>query len=71
MLQLDDGRELRGDRLLVATGRRPRVRGIGLTSVGVTFTDHGIVVDEYLSVGPTSLGDRGRKRPLAILTHVV
>src|SRR5215475_7980281 len=27
ILELDDGRELRGDRLLVATGRRPRVSG--------------------------------------------
>ena len=35
VLQLEGGAELRGDRLLVATGRRPRVEGIGLETVGV------------------------------------
>src|SRR5580692_10762225 len=35
VLTLDDGRELRGDHLLVATGRRPRVEGLGLETVGV------------------------------------
>src|SRR6185312_8707555 len=34
VLQFDGGTELRGDRLLVATGRRPRVAGIGLETVG-------------------------------------
>src|SRR5215204_6448361 len=45
VLELDDGRELRGDRLLVAIGRRPRVDGIGLETVGVEPDGHGIRVD--------------------------
>jgi len=51
VLELDDGRELRGDRLLVATGRRPRVEGLGLETVGVTADAHGIPVDARLQVG--------------------
>src|SRR6478672_9640485 len=34
VLAFDGGDELRGDRLLGATGRRPRVHGIGLETVG-------------------------------------
>ncbi len=48
VLQFDCGRELRGDRLLVATGRRPRVEGIGLETAGVEAGPHGIPVDEHL-----------------------
>ena len=36
VLALDNGRELRGDHLLVATGRRPRTSGIGLETAGAT-----------------------------------
>jgi len=50
VLKLDDGRELHGDHLLVATGRRPRVDNIGLETVGVTATAHGIPVDAHLRV---------------------
>jgi dihydrolipoamide dehydrogenase len=50
VMTLDDGRELRGDRLLVATGRRPRVAGIGLETVGVTADGHGVPVDARLRV---------------------
>jgi pyruvate/2-oxoglutarate dehydrogenase complex dihydrolipoamide dehydrogenase (E3) component len=49
VLSTDDGREVRGDHLLVATGRRPRVEGIGLETVGVT-PDHAVPVDGHLRV---------------------
>jgi pyruvate/2-oxoglutarate dehydrogenase complex dihydrolipoamide dehydrogenase (E3) component len=35
VLELEDGARLHGDRLLVATGRRPRVDGLGLETVGL------------------------------------
>ena len=46
--RLEDGQELRGDRLLVATGRRPRVDGIGLETVGIKPDAHGIPVDSHM-----------------------
>lgn len=51
VVKLSDGTEARGERLLVATGRRPRVEGIGLETVGVEVDPHGIHVDEYLRAG--------------------
>jgi pyruvate/2-oxoglutarate dehydrogenase complex dihydrolipoamide dehydrogenase (E3) component len=51
VLVLDDGSELRGDHLLVATGRRPRVQGIGLETVGIEPDGHGVPVDGQLRVG--------------------
>jgi dihydrolipoamide dehydrogenase len=50
VLTLGDGSELRGDRLLVATGRRPRVEGIGLETVGVEANPRGVPVDAHLRV---------------------
>ena len=43
VLVLGDGRELRGDRLLVATGRRPRVLDLGLETVGIQPDNRGRV----------------------------
>jgi pyruvate/2-oxoglutarate dehydrogenase complex dihydrolipoamide dehydrogenase (E3) component len=51
VLRLEDGRELRGDRLLVATGRRPRVQGIGLESVGIDADAKGVPVDAQMRAG--------------------
>ena len=49
VLELDDGRALSGDRLLVATGRTPRVDDLGLETAGVKYDRHGIKVDTRLS----------------------
>jgi dihydrolipoamide dehydrogenase len=46
----DGGGELRGDRLLVATGRRPRVEDIGLETVGVEADPRGVHVDARCQV---------------------
>ena len=51
VLELDDGQELRGDRLLVATGRKPRVEGIGLETVGIEPNPRGVPVDAQLRAG--------------------
>src|SRR5262249_7869652 len=50
VLELADSDELRGDRLLVATGRRPRVHDLGLETVGVAADPHGVPVDGRLQV---------------------
>jgi dihydrolipoamide dehydrogenase len=68
---LEDGRELRGDRLLVATGRRPRTDGIGLETVGVEPRPGrgGVPVDASLRVAERlwALGD---VTGLLAFTHV-
>jgi pyruvate/2-oxoglutarate dehydrogenase complex dihydrolipoamide dehydrogenase (E3) component len=69
VLDLDDGRVARGDRLLVATGRRPRVEDIGLETVGVEADPHGVKVDDHLRVADRvwAIGDVNGAWPL---THV-
>jgi pyruvate/2-oxoglutarate dehydrogenase complex dihydrolipoamide dehydrogenase (E3) component len=69
ILELDDGRQLRGDRLLVATGRRPRVADIGLETVGIEVDGHGIPVDAHMRAGEHlwAIGDVTGIWPL---THV-
>jgi pyruvate/2-oxoglutarate dehydrogenase complex dihydrolipoamide dehydrogenase (E3) component len=69
VLHIDDGRMARGDRLLIATGRRPRVQGIGLETVGVEADAHGVPVDAYLRAadGLWAIGDVNGRWPL---THV-
>jgi pyruvate/2-oxoglutarate dehydrogenase complex dihydrolipoamide dehydrogenase (E3) component len=59
VLGLADGTELRGDRLLVATGRRPRTAGLGLESAGIAPGRAGIPVDGRMRAadGVWAIGD--------------
>jgi pyruvate/2-oxoglutarate dehydrogenase complex dihydrolipoamide dehydrogenase (E3) component len=68
VLTLADGRELRGDRLLAATGRHLRLPE-GLDTVGVTAGHRGIPVDARLSAGER-LWAIGDVTGLWLLTHV-
>ncbi|MGH3400182.1 MAG: dihydrolipoyl dehydrogenase family protein [Streptosporangiaceae bacterium] len=69
VLELDGAPELRGDRLLVCTGRRPRVTDIGLETVGVKAEPEGIPVDDHMRAGEKlwAIGDVTGIWPL---THV-
>jgi pyruvate/2-oxoglutarate dehydrogenase complex dihydrolipoamide dehydrogenase (E3) component len=70
VLVLDDGGELRGDRLLVATGRRPRSADLGLETVGIQADAHGsLPVDAHLRVGER-LWAVGDVTGVRLLTHV-
>jgi pyruvate/2-oxoglutarate dehydrogenase complex dihydrolipoamide dehydrogenase (E3) component len=68
VLTLATGQELRGDHLLVGTGRRPRMPD-GLATAGATFDAHGIRVDARLRAGER-LWAVGDVTGIRLLTHV-
>ena len=69
MVRLDDGDQVSGRELLVATGRAPRVHGIGLESIGIDPDPEGLEVDERCRAaeGVWAIGDVTGVIPL---THV-
>jgi pyruvate/2-oxoglutarate dehydrogenase complex dihydrolipoamide dehydrogenase (E3) component len=68
-VHLSDGTEIEGRRLLVATGRRPNVEGLGLEQLGVEITPRGITVDDRLRAADDvwAVGD---VNGIAQFTHV-
>jgi pyruvate/2-oxoglutarate dehydrogenase complex dihydrolipoamide dehydrogenase (E3) component len=59
VLEFPDRADLRGDRLLVATGRRPRTEDLGLETVDIEPTKRGIEVDSRQRAGENvwAIGD--------------
>jgi pyruvate/2-oxoglutarate dehydrogenase complex dihydrolipoamide dehydrogenase (E3) component len=66
-----DGAELRGDKLLVATGRRPRTADLGLETLGLELGEHrNVVVDDHMSAGENvwAIGDATGIWPLTYVS---
>jgi dihydrolipoamide dehydrogenase len=69
VVRLDSGEQIRGRELIVATGRAPRVRALGLETVGLEPGEKGIEVDERCRAaeGIWAVGDVTGAMPF---THV-
>ena len=69
VVTLADGREVFGNELIVAAGRRPRTAGLGLEDVGVSITRRGVEVDKHCraAAGVWAIGD---VTGIAAFTHV-
>jgi pyruvate/2-oxoglutarate dehydrogenase complex dihydrolipoamide dehydrogenase (E3) component len=63
-------RTIAGDALLIATGRRPNIDGLGLESVGVNTTKIGIAVDAQLRTSLTGVYAAGDVTGILPFTHV-
>jgi pyruvate/2-oxoglutarate dehydrogenase complex dihydrolipoamide dehydrogenase (E3) component len=66
---LGDGTHIDADRLLVATGRRPNVAGLGLETLGVTVSQRGVEVDDELRAAE-NVWAAGDVTGIAMFTHV-
>ena len=72
-LTLADGdgeRVLPGDQLLVATGRKPNIDGLGLDAIGVRVEGHGIAVDNHLRTSLSGIFAAGDVTGTLPFTHV-
>ena len=69
VVTLDNGTEVRGEKLLVATGRRTNVEGLGLDNVGIELDSPYVPVDDHLQVtdGLWAVGDITGK---GLFTHI-
>jgi pyruvate/2-oxoglutarate dehydrogenase complex dihydrolipoamide dehydrogenase (E3) component len=68
-MRLGGGETIAADRILVATGRRANVEGLGLEAVGVTISKRGVEVDERLRAAE-NVWAAGDATGIAMFTHV-
>jgi pyruvate/2-oxoglutarate dehydrogenase complex dihydrolipoamide dehydrogenase (E3) component len=68
-ISLASGETLEAERLLVATGRRPNVDGLGLDQLDIEITKRGITVDDRLRAG-TGVWALGDAAGVGLLTHL-
>jgi dihydrolipoamide dehydrogenase len=65
----EEERSVEADLILVATGRRPNIEGIGLEEAGVAFTRRGITVDDCLRSNVAGVWAAGDVTGRALLAH--
>jgi len=68
-VHLEGGGTREAEKLLVATGRRPNVEGLGLETIGIEPGKQGVDVDDHCAAGPNvwAIGD---VTGVALFTHV-
>lgn len=65
----EEKKSVEADLILVATGRRPNIEGIGLEEAGVAFTRRGITVDDCLRTNAGGVWAAGDVTGRALLAH--
>jgi pyruvate/2-oxoglutarate dehydrogenase complex dihydrolipoamide dehydrogenase (E3) component len=69
-LTLEDGNELQAEKILVATGRKPRVDELGLDAIGLDTGSGHVEVDERLRTTSDNVWAIGDVTGVALFTHV-
>jgi pyruvate/2-oxoglutarate dehydrogenase complex dihydrolipoamide dehydrogenase (E3) component len=69
-VRLDDGAIIAAEKILVATGRRPRVKDLGLEVIGLDPEARQVEVDEQLRTKADNVWAIGDATGIALFTHV-
>ena len=70
-LRLESGETLRGERLLVAVGRRPKLKGLDLAAAGIATTEKGwIMVDDHTLLAAPGIWAGGDVTGIGAFTHL-